>query len=97
MIGLLAGERAGQGRDAGSPVHRVRHHLRMLPRKPENLRDENRLRADLRHLVARLSRVHDRGRAFQGVQISDQVQEAMKTLKMVGNELLVLLPQRKGA
>ena len=97
MIGLLQGERAGQARDSGGPVSRVRHNLRMLPGGSETPRDEKRLRADLRSLLARLRRVHGRGGKLQGVEVSPQVQEAIKTLKMVGSELLVLLPHRKGA
>ncbi len=96
MIGLLHAERREQGWQEGF-VPRLRHHMRMLPGKQDPLKVDGRIRADLRHLLARLRRIRARGGDYQEVQISPHVHEVIKTLKIVGNELLVLLPKRKGA
>ena len=53
--------------------------------------------SDLCSMMARLRRLQKRGEPFAGVEISPQLNDAIKAIKMVGNELIVLQPERQGA
>ena len=48
-------------------------------------------------MMARLRRLQRKGEPFAGVEISPHLQEAIKSIKMVGNEMIELQPERKGA
>lgn len=81
----------------GSLVSRVRHHLQMrAPGSPSGNSPEPSLANDVRALLQRLRRVHSRGGGYAGVQLSPQLSEAMKAFKIMGNELLVMTPEREG-
>ena len=48
-------------------------------------------------LLIRLRRPQDRGGAFRKVGLSSHVEEVIKTLRVVGDEMLVLVPERRRA
>lgn len=98
MIAFLSARELGAARSLEcTPVSRVRDQLRMMHGTREPKYADPRLRTDLKTLLARLGRVRARGGAFQGVEISEHAEESVKSLKMVGNEMLVLYPERRGA
>ena len=80
-----------------TPVSRVRGHLRTVPGKPDSAARDGQLVKDLRQLMARLGRLRHRGTAFQGVELSPYLSDALPAMKMVGSELIVLHPERRGA
>ena len=82
---------------ADTPVRRVRKHLHLVTRQGQPAKDERHLSRDLRTIVQRLRGVHARGGALEGVELGPQVREVMKTLEIVGSEILVLNPERKRA
>lgn len=80
-----------------TPVSRVRGHLRTVPGKLEGAARDGQLVKDLRSLMARLGKLRSRGVAFQGVELSPYLCDAVRAMKMVGSELIVLHPERSGA
>lgn len=80
----------------GSTVSRVRHHLDVLTSGRGEGAPAGSLIRDLRSLLARLGRVQERGGDFRRIGIGPQLCEAMKAMKLVGSELLVLAPEREG-
>lgn len=80
---------------ASTPLHRVRRHLHTLPHSVE--RDERPLAHDLLGLLGRLRRLQARGAEFREVKLSEHVTEIFKRLEVVGSDLLLLTPERKGA
>lgn len=97
MIALLSDPGGGTGAVGGSPISRVRNHLHMSLGTQGSPQREGELRRDLQALLARLRRLQARGGDLARVRLSPQVQQMVKSLKVVGNEMLVLMPERKGA
>ena len=65
-------------------------------REPSSARDWQ-LVSDLCSMMARLRRLQKRGSSYTKVELSPHLRDAIKAIKMVGNELIVLQPERKGA
>ncbi|MGE3166008.1 MAG: hypothetical protein AB7O52_13970 [Planctomycetota bacterium] len=80
----------------GSTVSRVRHHLDVLASGRGGEVPSGSMLGDLRSLLARLGRVHERGGDFQRIGLGPHLSEAMRALNLVGCELLVLAPEREG-
>ncbi len=74
-------------------VRRLRTHLHLVTRQGQPAQ----VRRDMRTIMQRLRGVQARDAAFAGVELGPQVGEMMKTLEIVGNEMLVLDPERKRA
>ncbi len=96
MITYFQRKRTAREKSRQGPVSRVRHHLQMVTGRPEST-DSGQISLDVRRLLVRLRRLQAKGGVFQKVELSSHVQEAFKTLQVVGNELLVLFPERRGA
>ncbi|MEM7166338.1 MAG: hypothetical protein AAF581_12795 [Planctomycetota bacterium] len=84
-------------RTESSPVARVSSQLQKpVPGEQGNVPGEWPLISDLRALMGRLRRVQGLGGRLGGVELSPQMRDAARSLKLVGNEMLVLAPDRKG-
>ena len=78
-----------------SPLSRVRSHLRLVTgTQTSPPRD---LVNDICTLVGRLTRLNRLGGDFQNIELSPHLKEAVQTVKLIGNEMLVLKPGRRGA
>lgn len=68
----------------------------MAPAAADAAPRDGSLLSDLRGLLQRLRRVQERGGSYRRVQLSPQLCEALKSFRVVGNEMLVLAPEREG-
>ena len=91
MVGFLQGRGL---RIENSPVSRVRSHLMRVWGSSETPRENGSIGGDLTRLLIRLRRLQDRGGAFRKVELSSHVEAVIKTLRVVGDEMLVLVPER---
>ncbi len=80
----------------GSPVSRVRDHLKIVHGKREGAH-EGEPRRDLRTLLSRLSRVRRRGGPFLDVELGPELAVVTRAYQVVGNEMRMLVPERRGA
>ena len=80
----------------GSPVSRVRVHLKIGHGKREGAHQRE-PRRDFRTLLARLSRVRRRGGSFLDVELGPELAAVTRAYQVVGNEMLMLVPERRGA
>ena len=86
-----------RGKADSSPVARVRSQLqKLVPGDQASAPQEWPLISDLRALMGRLRKVQGRGGGLGGVELSPHLNDAARALKLVGNEMLVLVPDRKG-
>ena len=97
MIAFLSDDRERYRSAESSQIARVRSHLRMVPRRRDTSPREWQLVSDLCSMMARLRRLQKKDDGFARVGISSHLRDAIKAIKMVGNELIVLQPERKGA
>ena len=81
---------------SGSPVSRVRDHLKIGRGKWEGAHGGE-PRRDLRTLLSRLSRVRRRGGPFLDVELGPEVAAVTRAYQIVGNDMLMLVPERRGA
>ena len=97
MIAFLSTDELGPVSEREcSPVARVRDQLKRSHGRRDNVNDP-RLRTDVKTLMARLRKIRSRGGAFASVGFSEHVASTVESLKMVGSEMLVLQPERRGA
>ena len=95
MVSFLSGDSLSRG-TTGTPVSRVRNHLKIGHGRREGAHGGE-ARRDLRTLLARLSRVRGRGGPFLEVELGPEVASVTRAYQVVGNEMLVLVPERRGA
>ena len=95
MIAFLSDDRERYPGAEQTQISRVRNHLRMIPRRRENAANWQ-LVSDLCSMMARLRRLQKRGGDFAKVDMSSHLKDAIKAIKMVGNEMIVLQPEGQG-
>ena len=97
MIALLSAREMGSKiPEDSSPVTRVREHLRMARSHRDAHPRDPRVRRDLQTLMKRLQSLKQRP-GFERIEVSDPARETAHSLKIVGNEMLALIPERRGA
>ncbi|MEM7262321.1 MAG: hypothetical protein AAF488_10060 [Planctomycetota bacterium] len=95
MVALITRDSTARGDE--TPVRRVRTHLHVATRQATASREDRAHKGDLRTIMSRLRRVQARGGAFAGVELGSGAQELSRRLEVVGNDLIVLDPERKRA
>ena len=95
MISFLSGDSQLRER-SGTPVSRVRDHLKVGHGKRESAQGRQ-PRRDLATLLSRLSRVRRRGGPFLDVELGPEAAAVTRVYQVVGNEMLMLVPERRGA